>query len=106
MDRGNVRGRRQGNSDRDRRSPERSRYERYTESHVEKDDGKWKHDLYESDGERAAYEADLRAQKQNTGYVVDTRKGARRSRAGGVYLAPKEDVDEDLYEHRKRNSGR
>lgn len=71
-----------------------------------KDDERWKHDLYESDGERAAHEAKFRAQKQNVGYVVDTRRGSWRSRAGGVYLSPKEQVEDDLYEDYRRKSYR
>lgn len=62
---------------------------------------RWDHDLYDSDSERAAAAARIQRERihKKTDTIIDTRKGAWRSRAGGVYLPPKEEVSdqEDLY---------
>ncbi|KAK1939770.1 hypothetical protein X943_003153 [Babesia divergens] len=95
------------------RSPRRGKQRSTSNSPPTPD--RWEHDLYNSDAEQVAIEAGYRqrkAERQATTYKVDTRRGSWRSRAGGVYLPPEEDIDleKDLYTdyrpRRRRSSER
>ncbi|XP_954214.1 uncharacterized protein TA20275 [Theileria annulata] len=100
------RDRRSRSRDRDKHRDKDKHRDRDSRSR-EREEDKWKHDLYESDSERINYENKYKKSKSNhnnnnkeNNNDVEiksiTRKGWK-SRAGGIYIPPDEESDDDLY---------